>query len=75
MFEDMRIENKLRIARAANNYTQEQLADKIGVTRQTIIAIEKGAYNPSLFLGLKLAMVLDRDINEIFYLNDSENEK
>ncbi|MFH0748372.1 MAG: helix-turn-helix transcriptional regulator, partial [Candidatus Bathyarchaeota archaeon] len=45
------MENKLRVLRAMRNITQEDLASKLGVTRQTILAIENGKYNPSLELA------------------------
>ena len=48
----MIIKNKIKVYRAMHDLTQEKLAEKVGVTRQTIIAIEKGKYVPSLTLGL-----------------------
>lgn len=49
-----------------NEMTQEQLAEKVGVTRQTIVAIEKGNYSPSLELAFKIAQVFDLPIGEVF---------
>jgi len=51
--------------------SQEALADAVGVSRQTIISIEKGGYAPSTFLALKLARTLGKTVEELFYL-DSE---
>ena len=65
----MRIENRVREFRhARGNMTQQQLADAVGVTRQTIIAVEKGEYNPSLMLALQLAQVLESSVDELFTL-------
>jgi putative transcriptional regulator len=60
------VENKLRVLRAIKNITQEDLASKLGVTRQTILAIEKGKYNPSLELAFKMAAYFETTIEKIF---------
>ncbi len=52
--------------------TQQALADKVGVTRQTIIAIEKGAFNPSVKLALKLASVFDEQVELLFSLDEDD---
>ncbi len=57
---------KLKVFRAMRDLTQEALAKEIGVTRQTVIAIEKGQYNPSLELAFKLARFFDVSIEDIF---------
>ncbi len=49
--------------------TQEELAKKVGVTRQTIIAIEKGKYSPSLELAFRIAYVFDSPLEEVFFYN------
>nr|WP_317046093.1 helix-turn-helix transcriptional regulator [Aquimarina sediminis] len=46
--------------------TQQDLAEKVGVTRQTIMAIEKGKYSPSLELAFKIALVFDKPLEEVF---------
>ena len=72
----MIIRNKLRELRARYRMTQEDLAKKVGVTRQTIIAIENGKYLPSLRLAFKLARVFDMKIDDLFYLEETTfNEK
>lgn len=58
--------NRIKVFRAEQNMTQEDLANKCGVTRQTIIAIEKNKYVPSLELAFKVALVFKRPIEEIF---------
>jgi putative transcriptional regulator len=50
--------------------TQQQLADKVGVTRQTIVAIEKEKYSPSLELAFRIALVFNSPLEEVFYLED-----
>jgi putative transcriptional regulator len=57
---------KLKVFRAMRDLTQEALAREIGVTRQTVIAIEKGKYNPSLELAFKIARFFDASIEDIF---------
>jgi len=65
------LENSLRVLRAMKNITQEELASSLGVTRQTILAIENGKYNPSLELAFKMAKYFDTSIEKIF--NYKEN--
>ena len=60
------MKNKLKVYRAMHDLTQEALADRLGVTRQTILAIEKGKYSPSLELAFKMAEVFDVKIEDIF---------
>lgn len=68
--------NRLKVERAELNLTQEQLAKKIGVSRQTINSIEKNRYVPSTILSLKLSRVFDKPVNELFILEqlDYEND-
>ncbi|WKA55854.1 helix-turn-helix transcriptional regulator [Planococcus shixiaomingii] len=51
--------------------TQQQLADKAGVTRQTIVALEKGNYSPSLELAFRIAQVFDLPLEAVFYYGDN----
>lgn len=60
------MKNNLQVWRAKKDLTQEDLAEKVGVTRQTINAVETGKYNPSLELAFKLAEFLDCKIEDIF---------
>lgn len=62
------MKNNIKVQRAIANLTQAQLADKIGVSRQTINAIEKGNYLPSTLLALKLAKVFNLAVENIFEL-------
>jgi putative transcriptional regulator len=66
------MKNKLKIYRAMHNLTQEQLADKIGVSRQTVIAIESDRYLPSLGLAFKIARLFKVKIEDIFTYGGKE---
>lgn len=60
------IHNKVFEIRKERGVTQEELANAVGVTRQTVIAIEKGNYTPSLLLGLKIAKYFNKKVEEVF---------
>ena len=60
------MKNKIKVFRAMHDLTQEDLAQAIGVTRQTILAIEKGKYVPSLDLAFKIARHFQVNIEEVF---------
>jgi putative transcriptional regulator len=69
----LRIGNQIRKLRFEHNeMTQEQLAEKVGVTRQTIVAIEKGNYSPSLELAFRLAMTFNCNIETVFFIEAEE---
>jgi putative transcriptional regulator len=68
------VQTKLKVYRAMHNLTQEDLAEAIGITRQTVIAMEKGKYNPSLQLAFKIAHYFKVKIEDIFFY-DQNNEK
>lgn len=61
------MENNVKISRIKSSITQEQLAKKVGVTRQTIGLIEKGEYNPSLKLCMSIAIELNKTLDELFW--------
>jgi putative transcriptional regulator len=67
---DFRLCNRLKVARAEKNLSQEQLAAMARVTRQTISSIETGQYNPSALLALTLARCLDKRFENLFYLEE-----
>lgn len=69
------MENHVRLARIQANLTQQQLAARVGVTRQTIIQIEKGTYNPSLKLCLEICYTLNKTLDEIFWIDKEEMGK
>lgn len=58
---------KIKSARAALDLSQQELADKVGVSRQTINAIEKGDYNPTINLCRAICKVLDKTLDELFW--------
>lgn len=60
------MKNNIKVLRAGKGITQEDLADKVGVTRQTIIAIEKNKYIPSLELAYKIALFFEKKIEDVF---------
>lgn len=64
--------NNLKVLRAIKNISQEELAKIIGVSRQTINAMEKGKYAPSTILALKLAKYFKKSVDEIFALEDAD---
>ena len=66
---ERRLRNRLKVHRARHDWTQEELARRVGVTRKTINTIEKGKYVPSTYLALKLARVLAVSVEELFQLN------
>ena len=66
------MKNALRLARAQNNMTQQELADKIGVSRQTINSIETGRYVPSTVLALKLDKMLSSQVEALFQIEESD---
>lgn len=61
--------------RILNNFTQEQLADKVWVRRETIVFLEKWKYNPSLILAKKISLALWESIEEIFQFEESDFEE
>jgi putative transcriptional regulator len=64
------IENSVRKLRFNNNeMTQQELADLVGVSRQTVVAIEKYKYTPSLELAFKIALAFNKEIQEVFYIS------
>ena len=66
------MKNRLKVARAEIDLTQEELAKRIGVSRQTINALESGRYVPSTVLALKMAQVFGKPVEEIFILEETD---
>ena len=61
------MKNRLRVLRAEKDWTQEDLAERLGVTRQAIIAIEKEKYDPSLELAFRIAKIFEQPLEAIFF--------
>jgi putative transcriptional regulator len=70
--DSVRLGNRLRVARAERRLSQQQLADLVGVTRQTISSIETGQYCPSTLLAFVLAKRLGKPVEELFFLEGEE---
>lgn len=60
------VKNRLKVLRAERDWSQAQLADALGIARQTVVALEAGKYAPSLPLAFKLAKVFSKSVEEIF---------
>jgi putative transcriptional regulator len=72
MARKIRITNNIRTLRfMANEMTQQQLADLVGVTRQTILAVENGKYSPTLELAFAIAKVFGKPLEEVFAYEDA----
>ena len=67
---NIEIANRLVSLRKANHLSQEELAKKCGVSRQTVNAIENDKYNPTLELAMKIGKLLNRHVDDIFFLED-----
>jgi putative transcriptional regulator len=75
MEDDIRdMKNRLRELRAKSELTQEEIAERVGVSRQTIISIESGRYNPSIMLAYRIAQVFSLSIEEVFLCADEISE-
>jgi putative transcriptional regulator len=66
------LKNDIVVFRAKKRWTQQQLADAVEVSRQTIAALEKEKYNPSLILAFKIAQALESSIEELFTYQEEE---
>lgn len=66
------MKNSLKVERAKSNFTQAELAKQVGVSRQTINAIESGNYNLSTILALKIASVFQTELEAIFQLEEKD---
>ena len=69
MNNELQLKNRLKLIRQERKLSQEELASIVGTSRQTIIAIEKGEFNPSAKLALLLTIALDKKFEEIFYFD------
>lgn len=66
----LKIQSLIHVCRAEKRITQQELADAVGVTRATIVSIEKGNYNPSLELAFKISIYFKKNIQDIFFVED-----
>jgi putative transcriptional regulator len=70
----IKIENRIKLLREHNNLTQQDLAEKVSVSRQTIISLESGRYNPSIFLAFKIAGVFNLTIEDVFIFKEQNGK-
>ena len=70
----LNVNNRIKEYRARHNITQIQLADALGITRQTIIFLEQGKYSPSLQLAFSISSYFKVNIGDIFYLDEEGGE-
>lgn len=68
------MKNQIRELRKIKNYRQEDIANELGVTRQTINAIENDKYDPTLSLAMKIAKLLNKPLEEVFYLEQRDDK-
>ena len=66
------MKNRIKVERAEKDVTQQQLAEAVGVSRQTIVAIEKGHFMPSTPIALKIARFFSKPVETIFILEDND---
>ncbi len=66
------MKNNIKVERAIHNLTQEQLAEKVSVTRQTINAIELKKFVPSTVLAMKICKIFNKKVEEVFYLEEDD---
>lgn len=66
------MKNRIRVERAERRMTQQQLAEAVGVSRQTVNAIEAGKFIPSALLALKIARVFEKPVEAVFQLEEGE---
>lgn len=69
------IQNRIKVLRAEYDWTQADLAKKVGISRQAVISIEKYKYTPSLELAFRIAEAFNVSINEVFKYKDGENNE
>ena len=69
---DLSRKNRVKLARVENDLTQAQLAERAGVTRQTIGLIEAGRFNPSLKLCMAIAKALNKTLDDLFWIEEEE---
>ncbi len=65
---------RIKELRARHNLTQDDLAKKVGVRRETVLYLEKGKYNPSLKLAYDIAKVLETTIDDLYFFDDEDNQ-
>lgn len=72
LMEGEKVQNNLKIIRCQRGDTQQELATQTGVSRQTIISMEKGNYTPSVLLALKVSKIFGKRVEEVFYISNDK---
>jgi len=67
--------NQIEILRRERGWTQQDVADRVGVSRQTILSLENGRYNPSIVLAFRLSRLFEMPIEQIFQYDGEENDE
>ncbi|WP_018665421.1 helix-turn-helix transcriptional regulator [Heyndrickxia acidiproducens] len=68
------MKNKVPEFRKKYGFSQEKIAEKLGVSRQTIISIEKGKYNPSLPLAMMIANIFETNVEDVFFMEEKDDK-
>ena len=68
------LKNRLKELRARHGLNQTELAQRAGVSRQTISLIERGEYTPSVLIALRIAQIVEEPVDQVFYLEESAND-
>ncbi len=68
------MKNRLEEERSRRGWTQQELADRVEVSRQTVISLERGRYNPSIILAFRLARLLDTRIEDLFLYEEEDHD-
>ncbi len=68
------MKNKIAELRRTSGLTQQDMADRLSVSRQTVISLEYGRYNPSIMLAFRIARLFEKQIEEVFLFEESEEE-
>jgi putative transcriptional regulator len=66
------VRNRLKVLRAERNWSQTDLGERVGVSRQAVTAIETGKFDPSLPLALRIARLFEQPVEQIFFLDEAE---
>jgi putative transcriptional regulator len=69
------MKNRLRVLRAEMNWTQAELAEKVGISRQAVIAVENGKYDPALPLAFRLSRAFGKNVEEVFVWEENAPEE
>ncbi len=75
LYNQRQIQNRIHILRAEKGWSQKEVAERLGVSRQTIVSLEKNRYNPSLKLAFELSLLFEVDLHDVFQYVRKEKEE